>query len=69
MKTLPSYRVIETQINRETLESIVAVWLNSVNVINDDEHVTTIEFGDLTAELVPIKIHIKKPEVKLIRHD
>lgn len=73
MKTLPTIRVIETTINRDTIVSQVAAFLYAAGIVNDDEHISNIQFGELfgasDTELVPIKIHLKMPQrVEVIKH-
>ena len=68
-KPLPTFRVIETAISRDTLVSIVDAWLQSVSIINDNENVVDITFGDTNLETVPIKIMFKHPQhVTVITH-
>lgn len=67
-KFMPSYkartRPIETQLNRNTLVDIVAVYLQAMSVVKDCENITDIEFGTSSNDIVPIKIHFKKGSKK-----
>ena len=72
-RRLPTCRTIETVINRDTIVSQVAAFLYAAGIVNDDEHITNIQFGELfgasTTEHVPIKIFFKQPQsVEVIKH-
>jgi len=69
VKSLPAYRTIETSINRDTLISIIDVWLQSVSIINDNETLVDIKFGDTDRDIIPISISFKTDQqVEFIKH-
>lgn len=56
-------RVIEASISQDNLQASVAQFLYAIGIVNDNEDVVSLKFGDTTAAVIPIKIEIQK-EVK-----
>lgn len=55
-------RCIETSIHKQHIVDQVSAFLHATSIINDNEEITNIEFGDLSKrnlDLVPIKIYFR----------
>lgn len=51
---------ISTEINRHTLEDMIASILYGVGFVKDTEDVVELTIGDTTKELVPLTFKVKK---------
>lgn len=68
-KRTPTCRTIELPFTHSNLVSIVDAWLQSVSLINDNDTIQDIEFGDANAETFWIKVKFKKNQrVEFIKH-
>jgi hypothetical protein len=56
----PKFTELSKTINRQTIVDVVASWLYAASIVNDNQEITNIEFGDLAKKQVPMKIFIKE---------
>jgi hypothetical protein len=54
-------RILETPISRETIVGQVAAFLYAASIVNDNEEINNITFGDMNTDKVWIKIYINQP--------
>lgn len=58
-------RCLELSLNRDTIVSQVSAFLYASGLIHDKEEFIDIKFGDMSEDIVPIKILFKSKESKV----
>lgn len=61
----PKQYCLEKTIHRQTVVDMMAAWLYATSVLDDNQEVMNIQFGELSGkELVQMKIFIKEVKTK-----
>jgi len=55
-------RTVEQTIAKQHIVSMLEEYLRRYKLVLDNEDVTTIQFGDLNADMIPLKIFIKEEQ-------